>query len=644
MEDRLELVQPRLAELSAHPEREVRARAALAAGRVRGPGSTPILLALLSDSSAYVRRHAAFAFGLARDSANAVVDSLASMLHDAPPGDTAVPLAAFALGRIGTTRAREVVRTILDTTRVASPADPIRVAELLLAAWRLPRDPALVNAVMRMAAAPPGVRGQAVYALMRMAAPAGVSVLLDALADGDPYIRSLAARGLAPGPVDSAGRRAEVLPALIAALADVHPHVRINAAGALGRYRDLSAAAPLTRLLDDADDNVAVAAAGALAQLGEQPAAGAALAAVADDAQRAGGVRAAALAALVDASPTSAASIAARWADSASWLARMHAARAFGRLPWHAAQNVLPKLARDADGRVATAALASIRASADSASAGRAFFIEGLAHADADARAAAIRGLAAARDPADFALLMESYERARNETLNDAALAAVDALAAFDSLGIPVARSFQLRFPRHQDPAVQRRVAARMGADAWGPPDPVEHDRGERYYEEIVRELVAPVIAGAEPPVAEIRTAGGAIRIQLAATEAPRTVQNFLELVRAGYYGDRGDPESARWHRVVPNFVLQDGDSRGDGSGGPGHTIRDEVNLLRYSRGMVGMAHAGPHTAGGQFFITLSPQPHLDGDYTIFGRVLSGMDVADVVVQDDRIGSITIVP
>jgi cyclophilin family peptidyl-prolyl cis-trans isomerase len=114
-------------------------------------------------------------------------------------------------------------------------------------------------------------------------------------------------------------------------------------------------------------------------------------------------------------------------------------------------------------------------------------------------------------------------------------------------------------------------------------------------------------------------------------------VHNIITLVASGYFDSGGDPDSRRWHRVVPNFVLQDGDPRGDGSGGPGYAIRDEINRLRYHRGVLGMALSGPDTGGSQFFITHSPQPHLDGGYTIFGTVVSGMDAADGVVQDDRI-------
>jgi cyclophilin family peptidyl-prolyl cis-trans isomerase len=91
---------------------------------------------------------------------------------------------------------------------------------------------------------------------------------------------------------------------------------------------------------------------------------------------------------------------------------------------------------------------------------------------------------------------------------------------------------------------------------------------------------------------------------------------------------------------VVPDFVVQGGDPRGDGSGGPGYAIRDEINRLRYRRGAVGMALSGPDTGGSQFFVTLSSQPHLDGGYTLFGYVTAGEEVLDRLIQGDRIESV----
>ena len=95
--------------------------------------------------------------------------------------------------------------------------------------------------------------------------------------------------------------------------------------------------------------------------------------------------------------------------------------------------------------------------------------------------------------------------------------------------------------------------------------------------------------------------------------------------------------------RVVPNFVIQGGDPRNDMEGSPGYSIRDEINLQKYTRGAVGMALSGPDTGGSQFFITHSPQPHLDGGYTIFGRVTEGMNaVVDQTERGDRVETIII--
>jgi cyclophilin family peptidyl-prolyl cis-trans isomerase len=124
--------------------------------------------------------------------------------------------------------------------------------------------------------------------------------------------------------------------------------------------------------------------------------------------------------------------------------------------------------------------------------------------------------------------------------------------------------------------------------------------------------------------------------LTLFAWDAPLTVYNFASLAQRNYF------DGQRFHRVVPNFVIQAGDPRGDGNGGPGYAIRDEINRQRYRRGTLGMALSGPNTGGSQWFITHSPQPHLDGGYTIFGEVQAGASVLDQIRQGDRIVRITV--
>jgi cyclophilin family peptidyl-prolyl cis-trans isomerase/HEAT repeat protein len=135
-----------------------------------------------------------------------------------------------------------------------------------------------------------------------------------------------------------------------------------------------------------------------------------------------------------------------------------------------------------------------------------------------------------------------------------------------------------------------------------------------------------------------LTTDKGTFTIEFFPEAAPLTVDNFIKLARANYFN------GLEIHRVVPNFVMQDGDPRGDGNGGPGWQIRCELNTESYERGAVGMALSGKDTGGSQWFVTHSPQPHLDGGYTVFGRVNeTDMKIVDNLVRGDKILSVKIV-
>ena len=135
---------------------------------------------------------------------------------------------------------------------------------------------------------------------------------------------------------------------------------------------------------------------------------------------------------------------------------------------------------------------------------------------------------------------------------------------------------------------------------------------------------------------AVVTTSKGSFTIELLPEAAPLTVDNFVQLAQREYF------RNITFHRVVPNFVIQGGDPRGDGNGGPGYSIRCEINQVLYDRAAVGMALSGKDTGGSQWFVTHAPQPHLDGGYTVFGRVVMGMDVVDKIVRGDVIQSIVI--
>ena len=138
---------------------------------------------------------------------------------------------------------------------------------------------------------------------------------------------------------------------------------------------------------------------------------------------------------------------------------------------------------------------------------------------------------------------------------------------------------------------------------------------------------VAPSVS----PHVFIESDRGTIQIELAVNEAPLTSDNFVRLARSGFYN------GLVVHRVVPNYVVQTGDPRSDSEGGPGYTIRDELSQLPVLRGSVGMALDWEDTGGSQFFIATSPQPQLNGRYTLFGKVIAGMDVVDQLQRGDVI-------
>ena len=134
-----------------------------------------------------------------------------------------------------------------------------------------------------------------------------------------------------------------------------------------------------------------------------------------------------------------------------------------------------------------------------------------------------------------------------------------------------------------------------------------------------------------------IESKKGNIVLELFEKDAPNTVANFVKLINKGYYN------GLKFHRVIPDFMVQGGCPTGNGTGGPGYAIKCEINPRKHQAGTLSMAHAGKDTGGSQFFITHSPQPHLDGVHTVFGQVIEGMDVVNAVRQGDVMKQVKVV-
>jgi peptidyl-prolyl cis-trans isomerase B (cyclophilin B) len=129
-----------------------------------------------------------------------------------------------------------------------------------------------------------------------------------------------------------------------------------------------------------------------------------------------------------------------------------------------------------------------------------------------------------------------------------------------------------------------------------------------------------------------VETTKGTIVLELYPKHAPKTVNNFVFLAKEGFY------DGIVFHRVIEDFVIQGGDPTGTGRGGPGYSFEDELkaNPLKHETGVISMANSGPNTNGSQFFITHSPQPHLNNRHTVFGKVVDGMDVIHAIRQGDK--------
>ncbi len=615
---------------------KVRRQAALSAGRSADPAAVDLLVSALSDSSPDVQAAAAFALGLLKDPRAvqpllALVRAVSEVAQGAPQVE-----AVTALARIGGAEGAGAVHDVLGNGTTPGVATSLARRAALVEAWRLAAR-APVSALAAYAEDPdPAVRWRALYSLGRTRARQGAASLVSGLQDPDPQVRAVAARGLTRALLDTAHIAWRgVADRLRPLLSDTAPAVRVNALRALASFHDSVLAAAVIPLVNDGFVNVAVQAETTLGVLGGS--AGVAL--LAGRVQSAVfALRRQAVIALAQADSAAGVRAADALVSDPDWRWRGVAAEAFGAAR---DRGRLEAQLGDADGRVvaqALQALGRIVAERDLSLAPRARTL--LEHPDAAVRSVAADLLARHPDVADVDGLVRAYARAAGDPFDDARLSAVAALGAIAGASadgrLQVATRFVAVVPRPDDYLVRRLAADKLpdAAQQWGRGVPIATGRTDADYREVVQRYLLPALAGQALPRVTIETDRGSLVVELLVDQAPLTVAAFLGLVDRRYF------DGSRWHRVVPNFVVQDGDPRGDGWGGPGFVLRDELNPTRYEAGTMGMALSGPDTGGSQFFITHSPQPHLDGTYTVFGRVVAGATVLAGIAQGDRIRSI----
>ncbi len=629
---------PDLAVLVRDGDPRVRRRAALATGRVTSKAGTALLQPLLTDADTDVRSMAAFGLGLIGDPS--AEQALVPLLSDPVP--TVRGRAAEALGLIGAggaaTAIGQMVAQYAKSPAVASlspddesesPAAEALAFKLgLFALVRLKAYEPIASAVLD-GGKPVTTWWPVAYALQRIEDPRAVPALLQLLAGQGHYTRAFAARGLGPLKDPAA---AKPLLALLDPAAKSGVELTVSAIRALAQLGAADAAGPLVRLASTpaVHPNIRLESVIALGKLGAVDG----LPIVQDLwTDEWPDMRAAALAAAAAIDRDSFIAVLSGMEVDRHWQVRAALAGTLGEFPADLAAERLRSMLQDEDKRVIPAVLTSLaRLKVNDL---RTLLLQRLDDPDFVVRAAAARELGKLRPEGGADALRQAYKSATADAAYAARASALEALAEY---GATEARSTLEQALEDKDWAVRVRAEELLhkldpkadGSPAVAAAIAPAPGRPIAPYDDPA--LIGPTTS----PHVFIETAYGTIEFELAVLDAPQTTRNFVELARKGYFN------GLEIHRVVANFVVQDGDPRGDGEGGPGYTIRDELNERPYLRGTVGMALEWRDTGGSQFFITHSPQPHLDARYTAFGHVVNGMDVVDRIKAGDVIQRIRV--
>ena len=340
-------------------------------------------------------------------------------------------------------------------------------------------------------------------------------------------------------------------------------------------------------------------------------------------------MRAAALTAAAQVNPDGFLLIASGLPPDRDWSVRAALAGIYAALPADQVRSEIIDLTHDQDARVRGPALRALAKIGAPDLAARLF--EALDADDFVVRAVAASLIGEQKPAGGVEHLTAAYSRAESDAAYSARAAALEGLAKY---GTEAAAQAVLRRGL-EDKAWPVRVRAAellrgLGDASAAPTRPAPLRQPAAFFES------AGFLHPSFSPHAYIETKKGTIEIELNLVEAPVTSQSFIDLAHLGFFN------GLEIHRVVPDFVVQAGDPRGDGEGGPGFTLMDELSPLPYLRGTVGMALDWRDTGGSQFFITLSPQPHLEAKYTVFGRVVHGDEVLDRLSQWDVVERVRI--
>ena len=607
-------------------EARIRRRAALAAGRVGLPDAVPALIRLLqTDTDVEVRQMAAFALGLIGDQSAA--DPLRAAVADPLPliaGRAAEALgllndvaAAPIIGKMVASHAAAAAAVGPDDVRaeVNGAADAFRLGVYALA--RLKNYDAIAAAVLNPDGESRIQWWPVAYALQRIEDKRALPALLALARTESTYTRTFAVKGL--GALRDPSAVPVLLPFIDASRAP--SGVTIEAIRAIGRIGDARGEPALTKLLYTRGLNPMVRAETLLA-LGDSAATVSVDAFIDFMGDPLPNVRLAALQGFAKRDDDTFLTVLSGLDPDPHWSVRAGLATILGTKDRERSLPRLTSMLADTDARVLPSVLAAM--SKLNAPGIAKVLIDHLGKEDVGVRSAAAVNIGELKPEGGVDALVAAYKRGEADLVIDTRAAVLEALSKYGAAAaVPTLRTAL----GDKDWAVRIKAAELLKTlepanDTARAIRPAPAASATNYENPA---LTNPVFS----PHVFIETEKGTIEIELDVLDAPLTAHNFMTLARKGYF------DGLSFHRVVPNFVIQGGDPRGDGEGGPGYTIRDELNQEPYVRGTVGMALAWRDTGGSQFFITHGPQPHLDARYTVFGRVVSGMEVVDAINQWD---------
>lgn len=622
-----------------HPDPLVRRTAAVAIGRIGDFRGTPFLLEALVDPDTTVQTAVLFALGVLRDPA--AIPRILDRLNDVP-ALSSVPAseAVVTVARLGGSTAADFLSALLRRAARINVEDReglIRPA--VLEAWRLGRA-APVEQLLAIAQDPArdsDLRWRALFSLERLGVAEAAPAFLAAATDKDQSLRATAVRALDRRFVVRAGIEEEnVVGLLERALRDADATVRTEALRTLAGYPDTAIGQAVAPLIDDPLPNVRLAAAEALAAIGG-PVAAAEFGRILAGGGNFGVLRLALLG-LARADSARFVGVVPGWSGHADWRYRAAAAAAWAEVA-PGPGGGRPDFLHDRDPRVVGAALQGWAEAVEGADpgllgAGR----ELLTSTDGVVRATAAGIVGRATDPGDVPALAAAYGMAERDSFPgaaEAALAALRGIAEASDVGRGrVLQEFLGRVPRPANYVLRMWAEDHWPAAAarWGPAFPLETGMSLNDYRAVARRFL--VNQGEAYPHVFVETEQlGVLELELFGPDAPLTVLRFLSLV------DRHFFDGLTW-RVAPGFVIQDGDPRSDGWGSAPGTVRDEINRRRFGTRSVGLSLNGPETGSSQWFITLGPQPHLDGRYTVFGEIVGRAPSFQRITQGDRIKTI----